>query len=363
MQDYFKHKSRRQGENTQQFMNIHYLRLSTFTNWPQDAAVGSVLLAKDGFFYTGRADRVKCFSCDVIIGGWQHGDSPLEKHRRARANCAFVNNENHGNVPMREVLAEIDTSRESAAFQDTVNALLCRQNTAHTNTSPAPISVPTTRVDSPGRASDLSISSPSDTNTTTYPYHIKRRPSSGTQRNNPERRTASHQPTRINLVEEASDSTVDWSSLLFEANRFDTFVDWPSNNPIDPAELSAAGFYYTRISDRVQCVFCYGVLRNWEAGDLAFNEHQRYFPNCPFVLGNATENVTITDRSQRTTGEAATRPKHSEYILLVDRLESFSMWPTQIQQTPALLAEAGFYYTGWYKIRSLCVKRVSMCVY
>ena len=65
--------------------------------------------------------------------------------------------------------------------------------------------------------------------------------------------------------------------------RRETFANWPTHAYVGPDELAQAGFIYLGSQDRVQCVFCKGVLRNWAPGDRAFHEHQMKFPDCPFV--------------------------------------------------------------------------------
>ncbi|KAG7264642.1 hypothetical protein CRUP_000171 [Coryphaenoides rupestris] len=33
-------------------------------------------LARAGFYFTGPADRVRCFSCKKTVENWSHGDQP-----------------------------------------------------------------------------------------------------------------------------------------------------------------------------------------------------------------------------------------------------------------------------------------------
>lgn len=44
-------------------------------------------------------------------------------------------------------------------------------------------------------------------------------------------------------------------------------------------------------TDRVQCVFCRGYLRNWEHGDVANQEHRRHFAECPYMCGHNVGNI------------------------------------------------------------------------
>ncbi|CAG0879227.1 unnamed protein product [Cyprideis torosa] len=88
-------------------------------------------------------------------------------------------------------------------------------------------------------------------------------------------------------------------SLRKEADRLSTFTTapwpWPADH-INPSELAKWGFFYLqdgRNSDRVQCVFCHGVILGWEPGDDPKEEHLRHFPNCAFMRQRAVGNVPL----------------------------------------------------------------------
>lgn len=66
--------------------------------------------------------------------------------------------------------------------------------------------------------------------------------------------------------------------------RLDSFKRWPVDNPIEPHDLAAAGFYSTGVDDRVVCFKCDLHLKQWKAGDDPWNEHKKFRPRCPFVL-------------------------------------------------------------------------------
>ena len=44
----------------------------------------------------------------------------------------------------------------------------------------------------------------------------------------------------------------------------------------------------------MQCVFCRGILRDWDPGDKPHIEHKNKFPRCPFLLGVDVGNVPHT---------------------------------------------------------------------
>ncbi|KAJ8265283.1 hypothetical protein COCON_G00143820 [Conger conger] len=73
-------------------------RFRTFQDWPSDAPVTAVDLAKAGFYFLGTGDKVRCFCCGGILRYWVHGDSPLGEHKRHFPTCSFVLGRNVGNI-------------------------------------------------------------------------------------------------------------------------------------------------------------------------------------------------------------------------------------------------------------------------
>ena len=68
-----------------------------------------------------------------------------------------------------------------------------------------------------------------------------------------------------------------------DAARTQTFRNWPKNVGVAPDALAAAGFFYTGLSDWVQCFHCGGGLFAWREGDDPAADHTHYYPWCPFI--------------------------------------------------------------------------------
>jgi hypothetical protein len=69
------------------------LRLSSFANWPTDAAFASpVVLANAGFMYSGHGDKVACPICRIEIQGRRRDEffNPSEEHRRRSPQCSLA---------------------------------------------------------------------------------------------------------------------------------------------------------------------------------------------------------------------------------------------------------------------------------
>lgn len=111
--------------------------------------------------------------------------------------------------------------------------------------------------------------------------------------------------------------------------RRETFQNgWPPDKSfLSIDELVNQGFYFLGPGngDRVQCVYCAGILSNWEPNDNILTEHKRNFPQCPMMKSPY---------------------KMAAYRDLSTRKASFTGWPPQMRQKPDDLAEAGLFYLG-----------------
>ena len=66
-------------------------RRRTFAaHWPIESIVKANDCAKEGFYYTGRADRIQCAFCGGSIRNWYRGDVPSVRHRNSFNYCQIV---------------------------------------------------------------------------------------------------------------------------------------------------------------------------------------------------------------------------------------------------------------------------------
>ncbi|XP_067676028.1 baculoviral IAP repeat-containing protein 7-B-like [Haliotis asinina] len=176
-------------------LHVEGNRLKTFEGkWPAHPPVTPKALARDGFYYVGPGDRVKCVFCMGVLKLWEKGDVVSEEHKKHYPHCVV--------------------HRARAA---------CHQT--------APSS-----------------------------HQVAQADSLGIVRNNPKH-----------------------PQYAVESTRLRTFKDWPSQMKQKPEDLAKAGMYYLGKGDRAKCFSCGGVLSNWDPTDDPMAEHERWFPDCPFV--------------------------------------------------------------------------------
>lgn len=65
-------------------------RLRSFADWPKFLNPRPEALARAGFYYIGRGDKVKCFKCGVMLHNWEPNDDPVEEHRRWSHMCQYL---------------------------------------------------------------------------------------------------------------------------------------------------------------------------------------------------------------------------------------------------------------------------------
>lgn len=74
------------------------------------------------------------------------------------------------------------------------------------------------------------------------------------------------------------------NACLFSSfeQRLATFQNWPHKRPT-AASMAEAGFYFSKIEDRVICFHCGEILSMWTPNDNPYIEHAFWYPHCLFI--------------------------------------------------------------------------------
>lgn len=65
-------------------------RLNSYVDWPRTMKQKPKELAEAGFYYTGKGDRVICFSCGGGLKHWDETDIPWEQHAMWYSKCEYL---------------------------------------------------------------------------------------------------------------------------------------------------------------------------------------------------------------------------------------------------------------------------------
>ncbi|XP_078579680.1 baculoviral IAP repeat-containing protein 7-like [Branchiostoma floridae x Branchiostoma japonicum] len=300
--------------------------------------LSSFKLADAGFFYPGNGVYLQCFSCNgtINVNTWKEGDDPLRKHFELFPHCKYA----------RQKVEKLQTEQS------------CRQVgfdgcTAHSSFH--------SDVPDKFQGSNLQqakqLPSDSHKNQAEAKHQFIQTPSPTRKGHVVDIRTCDHRCKK---------------DLNTEVHRLHTYYNygWPLATPVTPEVLSAEGFFYLGVRDKVECAFCGGVLHQWERGDDPWVEHERHYGHCPHVRGMATSNVPICDTTGQSAKETvyftakptfishghtesqvqpsvrtADAPKHPELASEDSRMSTFFRWPLYSPISPRRLAKAGFFYT------------------
>ncbi|XP_071394537.1 E3 ubiquitin-protein ligase XIAP [Centroberyx affinis] len=190
-------------------------RLQTFSSWPSAAPVRPRDLAQAGLFYLRESDRVQCFCCGGMLGGWEAGDTAWGEHSKHFPYCFFILGHDVGNVPSQ----------------------------------------------------------------------------GGTE----EEEGSSRQHTSPRVPMES-----------FE-ERLNSFAG--VQHPIDHERLARAGFYSAGAGDRVLCFRCGGGVKSWQPEEDPWEEHAKHYPGCSFLLAEKGQEFVSNIQLQDPRRNSAT-PSH-----------------------------------------------------
>ena len=281
------HSPRHGLPETKLFSDMRYeeKRLRSFQGFPS-CPVQPAELAHAGFYYTGRFDAVQCFSCHIALRGWEKGDTAEGEHRRHNPFCPFLNRTDTTNVPIEESVSSTE-AMQTMEPQPPQNAQFEHIRVASFKNWPS--SAPVT-ADDLAEAGFYYVGErdavccfhcgvkieqwvPGDV---AIDEHLRHSPDCSYARQVAQRKQQ-YQNYATPNAEATSETMASYEKRLM------SFKDWPATAPVSAESLAMAGFYYSGSGDGVRCFSCHGALKGWQEGDMAWEEHAKYFPSCDFV--------------------------------------------------------------------------------
>ncbi|XP_062510522.1 uncharacterized protein LOC134186550 [Corticium candelabrum] len=279
-------------------------RLATFDDrWSRSYPVKPVDLARSGFYYTGRLDSVQCFSCKVVLRGWEEGDKADDEHERHAPYCSFLNRlvgdlSQHFSLPpdVQSHSHRVQPEPSTVSYKD--EDMQSEKERLLSFWSARWLRDVSIRAEEMASAGLYSVGGnvvrcfhcrimlrewlPHDV---PIEEHVKHSPHCRFAK-------AVAQKVRLERAEPSASATAE--SMADYRARLASFVNWPTTSPIRPQPLAAAGFYYAGSGDRVRCFSCGNALKDWQPGDNAWIEHGRHFPGCVFFQENAPPEIAVT---------------------------------------------------------------------
>ncbi|KAJ8254928.1 hypothetical protein GJAV_G00198950 [Gymnothorax javanicus] len=267
-------------------------RLGSFQGFPQQVPLER--LARAGFYFTGEADRVRCFSCRQTVEDWQEGDVPAQRHWLASPTCKYLSC-THRLGPDRQINGSTyDNEAEEMAFQLNTGAVVDESTyplVPHMRSEEARLrSFEGWPTEAPVRPRALAQAGL---------YYLGTRDrvqcfccggmlASWEPGDEPWSEHERLFPHCFFIL--GHDVGNEPSQQQGEASgSMDTFEDRLQSfsgvqHPVDPERLARAGFYSLGAGDRVMCFRCGGGLKSWQPEEDPWEEHARQYPGCSFLL-------------------------------------------------------------------------------
>ncbi|XP_069027497.1 E3 ubiquitin-protein ligase XIAP [Embiotoca jacksoni] len=284
-------------------------RLASFRDSRLAQQVSAERLARAGFYFTGHADRVRCFSCQKTVENWCTGDTPVERHKEVSPSCRFLSCTHRTNFNPNSDATLTNGSTYNEEAEDMAYRLRTGEVVDESTYPLAPhmrseearlqtfSSWPFT---APVRPRDLAQAGlyyvgESDqvqcfccggrlggweAGDTAWREHTKHFPYCFFILGH----DVGNIPLQGGAEEEGGSSrhaNTDVPMGSFE-ERLGSFAG--VQHPVDHERLVRAGFYSTGTGDRVLCFCCGGGLKGWQPEEDPWEEHAKHYPGCSFLL-------------------------------------------------------------------------------
>ncbi|XP_026081005.1 E3 ubiquitin-protein ligase XIAP-like isoform X1 [Carassius auratus] len=278
-------------------------RVNSFQRFPHSDEFSAERLARAGFYFTGQADRVCCFSCHATVEDWNQGDTPLNRHQQASPNCTFLSCAHGLRVSNFIQSPDYDEEAEAREFQLRTGEVLdqtiypskpyMKSEEARLNTfGNWPASAPVQPEDLAAAGmyylgtedivecfccgQKLAGWEPGDD---AWGEHAKHYPNCFF--------ILGHDVGNVPLQTPRPRLNGQRASMETFEGRLESFRD--RQHPIDPERLARAGFYSTGEQDQVLCFRCGGGLKTWRPEEDPWEEHARHYPGCSFLQAEKGE--------------------------------------------------------------------------
>ncbi|XP_076877856.1 E3 ubiquitin-protein ligase XIAP [Brachyhypopomus gauderio] len=306
-------------------------RLSSFCSFPKVKEVSAERLARAGFYFTGQADRVRCYSCRQTVENWHQGDTPVQRHHEVSPTCTFLNCVHRGSL-----LAGPSSQTSGSTHDEEAEAMQFRIRTGEVvDESTHPVMPHMKSEDarlqtfdswpswSPVQPRSLAqaglfyVPEISEETDRVQCFCCGGMLSSWEEGDDPWTEHAKFYRNCFfilghdvgNIPSEHQSSAGRTSMESFE-ERFYSFRNM--QHPVDHEELARAGFYSIGDQDRVSCFRCGGNLKNWQPNEDPWEEHAKHYPGCSFLLSEKGQEFVNNVQLRSPRGRYSNGPSYQE---------------------------------------------------
>ncbi|VDI17111.1 Hypothetical predicted protein [Mytilus galloprovincialis] len=362
-------------------MKFEWVRVRSFWSFPSNIRVSPIAMARVGFFYTGKCAECRCFCCGKVYREWRDGDDPYLIHQQISPNCFYLNGMESGNVPIHEEdrikprhLVEQTLYSANAPADNAQARALPGLNHSELSQIPVPqIPVAQERPFGSSQSGDFTFRPPESTQSGPVSQQtVINPPLPGYFAQTQQTSQNANQPTPASLPSVQQGSSPVQNVLSTPQGS------GPSSSQNQPAiQTSITVGEQSREESTQPSVGSGTVAGSQESASATVSIGPSIQPpaTAATTSGNTSTPSSTTSQPPPATTSASTtgttgssssstavtepsrsrfdplginfeKPRYPAYAVLTVRINTYNGWPNYLDQTPRVMATAGFFYAG-----------------
>ena len=132
LEQYFKDVLSSNSEFSEKY-KYEWARYASFKDFPDSAPVMPLTLAKEGFYYTGQGDQVRCYLCGLVYQNWKRNDNIREIHQALSKHCKIVTGNETNNISISGFESDSCSQKSELACGYSTDVIKSKSNQRHIN--------------------------------------------------------------------------------------------------------------------------------------------------------------------------------------------------------------------------------------
>ncbi|XP_063404150.1 uncharacterized protein LOC134687634 isoform X2 [Mytilus trossulus] len=365
-------------------MKFEWVRVRSFWSFPSNIRVSPIAMARVGFYYTGKCAECRCFCCGKVYREWRDGDDPYLIHQQISPNCFYLNGMESGNVPIHEEdrikprhLVEQTLYSANAPGDNAQAGALPGLTNSELSQIPVPqIPVTQERPFGSSQSGDFTFRPPESTQSgPSSQQTVINQPLPGYFAQTQQTSQNTNQPTPASLPSVQQGSTpvqnvpstpqgsgpsslqnqpaIQTSITVGEQSREESTQPSIGSGTIAGSQESSSAT--VSIGPSIQPP---ATATTTSGNTSTTSSTTSQPPPAPATTTTSTTGTTGSSSSSTAVTEPSRsrfdplginfeKPRYPAYAVLTVRINTYNGWPNYLDQTPRVMATAGFFYAGY----------------